>query len=44
VELALNAMNVFNHTPPFVNQDSGYDVPNADPFGRVISISAQKNW
>ena len=37
-------MNVFNHAPPFVNREAGYDVQNADPYGRVISFSVQKTW
>jgi iron complex outermembrane receptor protein len=45
--IELNAINVFNHSPPFLNNSSaglGYDQENADPFGRLVSIQARKSW
>jgi len=44
VELSLNAVNVFNQDPPFVNREEGYDSANAKPYGRVISLTLQKSW
>jgi outer membrane receptor protein involved in Fe transport len=45
--LELNAINVFNKSPPFLNNSIarlGYDQENADPYGRLISIQVRKNW
>jgi iron complex outermembrane receptor protein len=44
IELGLNASNVFNQDPPFVNREAGYDVINAEPYGRVVSFTIQKHW
>lgn len=44
VEFALNASNVLNDSPPFVNREAGYDVINFDPYGRIVSLSLQKTW
>ncbi len=44
LELSLNAVNVFDEDPPFVDQQWGYDYLNAEPFGRVISLYVQKSW
>ncbi len=44
IELTLNAVNVFNEDPPFVNRILGYDSANAKPYGRVVSFSIRKNW
>jgi outer membrane receptor protein involved in Fe transport len=44
VEMALNAANVFNVSPPFVDAAVGYDAANAQPYGRVTSFSVQKSW
>src|SRR6185503_19559017 len=44
VELTLNAVNVFNKVPPFVDWQYGYDYANFMPYGRVISLHLQKNW
>ena len=43
-ELSMNATNIFDRWPPFVDREAGYDVANAEPYGRVLSISIQKNW
>jgi len=45
--LELNAINVFNKSPPFLNNSVarlGYDQENADPYGRLISIQVRKSW
>jgi outer membrane receptor protein involved in Fe transport len=44
IELGLNAANVFNQAPPFVDRDYGYDVVNTEPYGRVVSFGIQKKW
>jgi outer membrane receptor protein involved in Fe transport len=44
VEFALNAVNVFNQSPPFVDSVYGYDSANFQPFGRVLSLSVTKKW
>ena len=44
VEFALNAVNVFNQSPPFVDSAYGYDTANFQPFGRVLSLSVTKKW
>ncbi len=45
--LELNATNLFNQGPPFLNNQVaglGYDQENADPYGRLISIQVRKTW
>lgn len=45
--LELNASNVFNKSPPFLNNavaHLGYDQENADPFGRLVSLQVRKTW
>jgi iron complex outermembrane recepter protein len=45
--LELNALNVFNRDPPFLNNalaGLGYDQENADPYGRVVSLWIRKQW
>jgi iron complex outermembrane recepter protein len=44
MEIGLNAVNVFNTSPPFVDVETGYDSINSDPYGRVISLGVQKHW
>ncbi|MEP7242937.1 MAG: TonB-dependent receptor [Gammaproteobacteria bacterium] len=44
VELGLNAANVFNSSPPFVDREIGYDFQNTEPYGRMLSLTVQKNW
>jgi hypothetical protein len=43
-ELALNAVNVFNQSPPFVDYAYGYDRVNFQGFGRVLSLSIRTHW
>jgi outer membrane receptor protein involved in Fe transport len=43
-EFALNAVNVFNQSPPFADNVSGYDAVNFQPLGRVLSLSVRKKW
>jgi iron complex outermembrane receptor protein len=45
--LELNAINLFNVSPPFLNNQIaalGYDQENADPNGRQLSIQIRKAW
>jgi outer membrane receptor protein involved in Fe transport len=45
--LELNAVNVFNVSPPFLNNQIagiGYDQENADPDGRLLSLQVRKTW
>jgi iron complex outermembrane receptor protein len=47
VRVELNAINVFNVSPPFLNNQIaalGYDQENADPNGRQVSIQVRKTW
>ncbi|MET0659944.1 MAG: TonB-dependent receptor, partial [Steroidobacteraceae bacterium] len=43
-EVTLNVANVTNEDPPFVDREWGYDLFNAQPFGRVFSVYISKNW
>jgi iron complex outermembrane receptor protein len=45
-EFAFTAQNVFNSSPPFLNNPVGvgYDQENADLTGRILSISLRKHW
>ncbi len=44
MELSLNAVNVFNHDPPFVDDLYGYDLYNVQALGRVVSADISKRW
>jgi iron complex outermembrane recepter protein len=47
LRLELNASNVFNSSPPFLNNavaQLGYDQENADPYGRLVSLQVRKAW
>lgn len=46
LSIGLNVQNLFNTSPPFVNNPLGigYDPENADPRGRFISMSLSKRW
>jgi len=43
-DLSLNAVNVFNHSPPFVDSQFGYDVANFQALGRVLSLNLTERW
>lgn len=38
--LSIDARNLFNQNPPFVDQTRGYDAQSANPMPRVISLTA----
>ncbi len=42
----LNVQNVFDEDPPFFNNASGvgYDLENADPLGRMVSLQVRATW
>jgi iron complex outermembrane receptor protein len=47
MRVELNATNVFNASPPFLNNQIaalGYDQENADPYGRLVSLQVRKTW
>jgi iron complex outermembrane recepter protein len=44
LEFGLNASNIMNKAPPFVDQSIGFDWINAVPYGRVILANVQKRW
>jgi len=44
MEFSVNAVNVFNHDPPFVDDLYGYDVYNVQALGRVVSADISKRW
>lgn len=43
-DVMLNAVNVLNTPPPFVDRADGYDFNNAQPIGRTVSLEVKKNW
>ncbi len=44
LELSLNAVNVFNQSSPFADDQYGYDFANFQTLGRVLSLSVRKKW
>jgi iron complex outermembrane recepter protein len=47
LRVELNARNVFNVDPPFLNNQVtyiGYDQENANPYGRQLSLQLRKKW
>jgi outer membrane receptor protein involved in Fe transport len=47
IQFALNAQNLFNVNPPFLNNGAvgiGYDQENADLYGRMVSFEVRKRW
>jgi outer membrane receptor protein involved in Fe transport len=43
-QVTLNAVNVLNHDPPFVDSQFGYDIYNVQALGRVVSLDIRKAW
>jgi hypothetical protein len=41
---SLNATNLLNHEPPFVDDQIGYDQENVQALGRVVSVDISKRW
>lgn len=44
MDFALNAVNVFNRSPPFADSLYGYDQSNVQPLGRVLGLTVTKKW
>ncbi|MHB8814917.1 MAG: TonB-dependent receptor domain-containing protein [Steroidobacteraceae bacterium] len=44
MEFSLNATNLLNRDPPFVDIVYGYDANNVQPIGRVVSADVSKRW
>src|SRR5262249_33113165 len=44
ISAGLNAVNVLDKRPPFVDRCSGYDDANAREIGRIVSVSLTKSW
>ena len=44
LEFSINAVNVLNHDPPFVDDLTGYDAYNVQALGRVVSADVSKRW
>ncbi|CAN5616726.1 TonB-dependent receptor [soil metagenome] len=44
VTVALDAQNLFNQEPPFVDISGGYDPQMASPIGRLVGVSIDKRW
>jgi outer membrane receptor protein involved in Fe transport len=44
LQVSLNAVNLFNQSPPLVDSAYGYDLTNFQPLGRVLSLSVSKKW
>ncbi|MDO8799737.1 TonB-dependent siderophore receptor [Phenylobacterium sp.] len=44
VTVALDAQNLFNKEPPFVDISGGYDPQMASPIGRLVGVSIDKRW
>lgn len=42
--LGIDASNLLNANPPFVNQIGGYDPGAANPVGRIVTFSLSKKW
>ena len=44
MDFALNAINVFNQSPPFADTAYGFDRYNFQSLGRVLGLSVSKKW
>ncbi|MGH8202106.1 MAG: TonB-dependent receptor domain-containing protein [Steroidobacteraceae bacterium] len=44
MEFSLNATNLLNRDPPFVDDQQGYDLFNVQALGRVLSVDIRKRW
>jgi outer membrane receptor protein involved in Fe transport len=44
MQFSLNATNLLNHDPPFVDSQWGYDEYNVQALGRVVSVDVSKRW
>jgi len=47
IAINLNAVNLFDRDPPYFGAQNilmGYDPANADPYGRIVSLTLVKSW
>jgi iron complex outermembrane receptor protein len=44
VRINVNATNLLDKDPPFVNSTAGFDPAQASPYGRLIAASVTKRW
>jgi iron complex outermembrane receptor protein len=44
VTVAIEAQNLFDQDPPFVDVTAGYDSQSANPIGRLVGLSVTKSW
>ena len=44
LSIALDAQNLTDEEPPFVNIAGGYDPQTASPIGRLFALSVRKSW
>ena len=44
LSIALDAQNLANEDPPFVNISGGFDPQSANPIGRLVALSLRKTW
>ena len=43
-QVYVSAQNLFNQPPPAYNVAAGYDVADASPLGRLVSLGLRKRW
>jgi iron complex outermembrane receptor protein len=43
-QVFVDAQNLFDQDPPFVNTPGGYNILDSNPIGRVVSVGARKRW
>jgi len=47
LDLSVSVQNLFDRNPPFYVNSAltyGYDAEQANPLGRVVSLSIRKKW
>ncbi len=44
MQVYLDASNVLDEDPPFVNAPIGFDPFNANPIGRLLTVGVSKKW
>jgi len=44
MQVYLDASNVLDEDPPFVNATIGFDPFNANPIGRLLTVGVSKKW
>jgi len=44
MQVYLDASNLLDEDPPFVNATIGFDPFNANPIGRLLTVGVSKKW